>query len=71
MIYYIVLKNVKKGSAFTLAETKFDAGEVRENPIVMTGDSYTLGENANNLWLKYEVTETGVIEFSCDAPFSW
>lgn len=71
MIYYIVLKNVKKGSAFTLAETKFDAGEVRENPIVMTGDSYTLGENANNLWLKYEVTKTGVIEFSCDAPFSW
>ena len=71
MIYYIVLKNVKKGSAFTLAETKFDAGEVRENPIVMTGDSDTLGENANNLWLKYEVTKTGVIEFSCDAPFSW
>lgn len=69
--YNIVFKNVKKGSTFTLAETKFDAGEVRENPIVMTGDSYTLGENANNLWLKYEVTKTGVIEFSCDAPFSW
>lgn len=69
--YYIVFKNVKKGSAFTLAETKFDAGEVRENPIVMTGDSYTLSENVSNLWLKYEVTETGVIEFSCDAPFSW
>ena len=70
-VYYIVFKNVKKGSTFTLAEAKFDAGEVRENPIVMTGDSYTLGENASNLWLKYEVTETGVIEFSCDAPFSW
>ena len=71
MIYYIVLKNVKKGSAFTLDETKFDAGEVRENPIVMTGDTYTLGENASNLWLKYDVTETGVIEFSSDAPFAW
>lgn len=70
-VYYIVLKNVKKASTFTLAETKFAAGEVRKNPIVMTGDSYTLGENANNLWLKYEVTKTGVIEFSCDAPFSW
>lgn len=69
--YYIVFKDVKKGSTFTLAETTFDAGEVRENPIVMTGDSYTLGENVSNLWLKYEVTETGVIEFSCDAPFSW
>lgn len=71
MIYYIVLKDVKKASTFTLAETKFDAGEVRENPIVMTGDTYTLGENASNLWLKYDVTETGVIEFSCDAPFAW
>lgn len=71
MIYYIVLKDVKKASTFTLAEAKFDAGEVRENPIVMTGDTYTLGENASNLWLKYDVTETGVIEFSSDAPFSW
>lgn len=71
MIYYIVLKNVKAASTFTLAEAKFDAGEVRENPIVMTGDTYTLGENASNLWLKYDVTETGVIEFSCDAPYSW
>ena len=71
MIYYIVLKDVKKASTFTLAETKFDAGEVRENPLVMTGNTYTLGENASNLWLKYDVTETGVIEFSSDAPFSW
>lgn len=69
--YNIVFKNVKKGSPFTLEETQFAAGEVRKNPIVMTGDSYTLGENANNLWLKYEITKTGVIEFSCDAPFSW
>ena len=68
--YNIVFKNVKKGSTFTLEETQFAAGEVLKNPIVMTGDSYTLGENANNLWLKYDVTETGVIEFSCDAPFA-
>lgn len=70
MIYYIVLKNVKKTSTFTLAEAKFDAGEVRENPIVMTSNTYTLDENASNLWLKYDVTETGVIEFSCDAPYA-
>lgn len=70
-IYYITLKNVKQGSTFTLDEAKFDAGEIRENPIVMTGNTYTLGENASNLWLKYDVTETGVIEFSCDAPFAW
>lgn len=71
MIYYIVLKNVKQGSTFTLAEAKFDAGEVRENPIVMTSNTYMLGENTSNLWLKYNVTETGVIEFSCDAPYAW
>ena len=71
MIYYIVLKNVKQGSTFTLDEAKFDAGEVRENPIVMTSNTYMLGENTSNLWLKYDVTETGVIEFSCDAPFAW
>lgn len=71
MIYYIVLNNVKKSSTFTLAEAKFDAGEVRENPIVMTSNTYTLDENASNLWLKYDVTETGVIEFSCDAPYAW
>ena len=70
MTYYIVLKNVKQGSTFTLDEAEFDAGEVRENPIVMTSNTYTLDENASNLWLKYDVTETGVIEFSCDAPFS-
>lgn len=70
-IYYITLENVKQGSTFTLAEAKFDAGEVRENPIVMTSNTYTLDENASNLWLKYDVTETGVIEFSCDAPRAW
>lgn len=70
-IYYITLKNVKQGSTFTLDEAEFDAGEVRENPIVMTSNTYMLGENTSNLWLKYDVTETGVIEFSCDAPFSW
>lgn len=70
-IYYITLKNVKQGSTFTLDEAEFDAGEVRENPIVMTSNTYTLDENASNLWLKYDVTETGVIEFSCDAPRAW
>lgn len=69
--YLITISDVKKGSTFNLAETDFEAGELKSNPIVMTEDTYTLGENTGNLWLKYEVTETGVIEFSCDAPFSW
>lgn len=69
--YLITISDVKKGSTFNLAETDFEAGELKSNPIVMTEGTYTLGENTGNLWLKYEVTKTGVIEFSCDVPFSW
>lgn len=66
--YLISLSNVAKGSTFTLAETEFEAGELRSNPILMTADTYTLGEFAGNLWLKYEVSKDGVIDFSSDAP---
>ena len=69
--YLISFSNVTKGSTFTLAETKFEAGEVRSNPIAMTGETYTLGEYAANLWLKFEVTQTGVIDFGCDIPFDY
>lgn len=67
--YLITISDVKKGSTFNLAETNFEAGELRSNPIVMTEDTYTLGEDTNNLWLKYTVTKTGVIDFSSDVPF--
>lgn len=67
--YLITISDVKKGSTFNLAETEFEAGELRSNPIVMTEDTYTLGEDTNNLWLKYTVTKTGVIDFSSDVPF--
>lgn len=68
--YLITISDVKKGSTFNLAETEFEAGELRSNPIVMTEDTYTLGEDTNNLWLKYTVTKTGVIDFSSDVPFN-
>ena len=67
--YLITISDVKKGSTFNLAETDFEAGELRSNPIVMTEDTYTLGENTGNLWLKYTVTKTGIIDFSSDVPF--
>ncbi len=35
----------------------------------MTG-TYTLGENTGNLWLKYKVTQSGVIDLACDVPFN-
>lgn len=67
--YLITISDVKKGSTFNLAETDFEAGELKSNPIEMTG-TYTLGENTGNLWLKYEVTQSGVIDLACDVPFN-
>lgn len=69
--YYINLEGVTQGTTFTLAETEFDKGEVRSNPIEMTGDTYTFDENTSNLWLKYTATKTGIIDFSCDVPFGY
>ena len=68
--YLITISDVKKGSTFNLAETDFEAGELKSNPIVMTEDTYTLGENTGNLWLKYKVTQSGVIDLACDVPFN-
>ena len=67
--YLITISDVKKVSTFNLAETDFEAGELKSNPIVMTEDTYILGENTGNLWLKYTVTKTGIIDFSSDVPF--
>lgn len=69
--YLISIDGVTKGSTFTLAETEFEAGEVRTNPIAMDGSTYTLGEKISNVWLKYTVTKTGVIDFSSDIPFDY
>ena len=68
--YLITISGVKKGTTFNLAETEFAAGEVKSNPIEMTKGTYTLGENTGNLWLKYEVTQSGVIDLACDVPFN-
>lgn len=67
--YLITISGVKKGTTFNLAETEFAAGELKSNPIEMTG-TYTLGENTGNLWLKYKVTQSGVIDLACDVPFN-
>ncbi len=69
--YNIAITGVKKGDTFTLAETEFDAGEVRSNPIEMTEDTYTLGDDTGNLWLEYNVTQDGVVDLSCDVPFNY
>ena len=69
--YFITVSGVTKGSTFTLAETDFDKGEAFSNPIVMEGDTYVFDENTDNLWLKYNVTKTGIIDLNCDVPYNW
>lgn len=67
--YLIALQNVSKGGSFTLSEEDFQQGETRSNPIVMEGNTYTLGDIGSILWLQYNVEKDGVIDFACDAPF--
>lgn len=69
--YNIAITGVKKGDTFNLAETEFGAGEIRSTAIEMTGNTYTLGDETANLWIKYTVKKTGIIEFSSDAPFDY
>lgn len=69
--YNIAITGVKKDDTFQLAETTFDAGEVRSSAIKMTEDTYTLGEDTGNLWLEYDVKQDGVVDLSCDVPFDY
>lgn len=69
--YNIVITGVKKGDTFDLAETSFDAGELRSTAIKMTEDTYTFGVYTANLWLEYDATQDGVIDLSCDVPFDY
>ena len=67
--YTITISNTKQGATFNLAETEFDAGEARTTAITMNESTYTLGDETANLWLKYTVKNTGLIDFSCDVPY--
>lgn len=69
--YLIKIEGAAKGDVFSLAEEDFKQGESRNNPIVVTGDSYKLPANAANLWLKYNVEKDGVITVDCDAPYDY
>lgn len=67
--YLIKLTGVQEGTGFNLEETEFAAGESRSNPIVMTDNTYKLGNSANNLWLEYDAKEDGILDFACDVPY--
>lgn len=68
--YLIKVTNAQKGTSIYLEESEFKAGEDRSLPIVMNGNTYTLTQNANNLWLEYEAKEDGVLDFACDVPYN-
>lgn len=70
--YLIKVKKAVKGSSIYLEESDFAAGESRNNPIVMEGNSYTFTKDgAANLWLRYDVDEDGVLDFACTTPFDY
>lgn len=69
--YLIQVDNAQKGTTIYLDETDFKAGEARENPIIMEGDEYTFtSAGAADLWLQYNVTQDGILDFACSAIYS-
>ena len=67
--YLITINNAKQGESFTLSETDFQQGEVRENPIAVEGSEFTIGKNQNNCWIKYTATSDCQLTVDCDAPY--
>lgn len=68
--YLIKVTGMKKDETFTLTESTLQPGESVETAINIEGNSYTFGKDVTNLWLKYEVPTDGVIDISCDAPYT-
>lgn len=69
--YLIKVSGVEVGTTIYLEEKEFSAGESRTNPIVMESEEYTLTKaGAANLWLQYNVTEDGVLDFACDHGYN-
>lgn len=68
--YLITIKNAKANESFNLTETDFGQGEVKDNPIVVESNTYTLGKDQNNLWLKYTATSNCQLTIDCDAEYN-
>lgn len=68
--YLIAVKGLSQNDTFTLSENVLQPGESKSNPIKITDDTYTLGDNTSNLWLQYTATKDGVIEITCDADYT-
>lgn len=69
--YLIKVSGAAKGTTMYLEEKEFAAGESRTNPIVMEDNEYTFTKaGAADLWLQYNVTEDGVLDFACDQGYN-
>ena len=69
--YLIKVSGAAKGTTMYLEEKEFAAGESRTNPIVMEDNEYTFTKaGAADLWLQYNVTEDGVLDFACDHGYN-
>ncbi len=67
--YLLEISGLKQNDTFTVSEREFQPGESQTNPIEVTGDSYTLGDNTDELWLLYTAQKDGVVEVACDADY--
>ena len=60
--YLIRIDGAADGDTFELSEREYQQGESSDNPIIVEGNSYTIGDNSSNLWLKYTVKTDGILE---------
>lgn len=69
--HIIRIDGAAAGSVFTLGETEYAEGEIREKPITVENGEYTLtyGQSAG-LWLEYTVEKTGFLTIECNVPYS-
>lgn len=69
--YLIKVSGAAEGTTMYLEEKEFSAGESRTTPIVMDDDEYTFTKaGAADLWLQYNVTEDGILDFACDYGYN-
>lgn len=68
--YLIALAGCQDGDEFIVSEREYQMGESRENPIIVDGDTYTLGsETASNLWLQWTAPQDGLLEVYFDLTY--
>lgn len=70
--YYIQIDNAKAGDEFTLAETEFEQGETRDNPVIVEDGKFTFGaETYGDYWLQYTADRAGKLVIESDVPYNY